>query len=101
FKKFAAEQFEVGDTVKLLVNGQSVSMEAFIAYTESIAEPSVLLLDQDYMFTVDKDASTTPLSGKLTNYRSDSGYRLTINGNPVTIQADGSFAEQLALQPMT
>lgn len=101
FKKFAAEQFEVGDTVKLLVNGQSVSMEAFIAYTESIAEPSVLLLDQDYMFTVANDASTAPLSGKLTNYHSDSGYRLTINGKPVTIQADGSFAEQLALQPMT
>lgn len=101
FKKYAAENFNVGDTVKLIVNGQSVNMADFKAKTESMAEPSVLLLDQDHMFTVSKEDTKTVLSGKLSNYQNDGVYKITINGKQVEIKEDGTFAEEVALQPMT
>ncbi|MFC3767132.1 S-layer homology domain-containing protein [Paenibacillus sp. GCM10012303] len=101
FKKYAAEHFNVGDTVKLIVNGQSVNLAEFKALTESLAEPSVLMLDQDHMFTVAKEETKTVLSGKLSNYQNDGVYKITINGKPVEIREDGTFAEEVALQPMT
>ncbi|MFK7697615.1 OmpL47-type beta-barrel domain-containing protein [Paenibacillus sp. HJGM_3] len=101
YKKFAAENFNVGDTVKLIVGDQAVSLDVFKAKTEARAEPSVLLLDQDDMFTVPKEANQSVLSGKLTNYRDDGKYRITVAGQPVVIKADGSFSTEVALQPMT
>ncbi|MNH97206.1 Endo-1,4-beta-xylanase A precursor [compost metagenome] len=101
YKKFAAENFNVGDTVKLIVGAEAVPIDVFKNKTEARAEPSVLLMDQDEMFTVSKEVERTVLSGKLTNYRNDNHYQIHINGKAVVIQADGSFREEISLQPMT
>ncbi|GIP35677.1 family 10 glycosylhydrolase [Paenibacillus sp. J2TS4] len=101
FKKFAAENFEIGDKVKLKLDGQAVSMAEFKERTEELAQPSTLVLDQDAMFTVPKEQSRTVISGKLTNYDKEGPYRILIANQPVSIQNDGAFAHEVDLEPQT
>ncbi|GAA3411445.1 Ig-like domain-containing protein [Paenibacillus hodogayensis] len=101
YKKFLAENFTVGDRVKLNVDGVSVALNEFKQKTEHLAQPSTLVLDQTNMFPVSKDQQSTAISGKLTNYQADGVYRIVVNGQQVPIRADGLFSYDVQLQPKT
>lgn len=101
FKKFAAENFDVGDKVKLKLDGQAVTIEEFKSRTEELAQPSTLILDQDNMFTVPQDQNRAILSGKLTNYDKEGSYQIFIANQPVSIRDDGTFTHEVDLEPQT
>lgn len=101
YRAFLVENFNVGETVKLLVNGEEVSIQQFKDLTEDIAKPSRLDLDQPNMFSVSKEEKTTEISGSLTNYSPNNQYSIQIFGEEITLSEDGSFTTNVQLEEKT
>ncbi|MEF3307840.1 S-layer homology domain-containing protein [Paenibacillus sp. GYB004] len=82
-KKYLATKFKVGDLVKLRKNGNVVSVTDLMSGTGAVPR---MQLDGLSMFTT-ADTRTT-IAGKITN---PTGASLTIGGNTVALQPDGTF----------
>ncbi|MFD0960439.1 family 10 glycosylhydrolase [Paenibacillus chungangensis] len=90
FKKYLAENFQLGDVIKLRKNGDVVPLAEIIS---SGPRPSVKV-DQQSMFTVNEQNFT--LSGGVTHMQP--GDTLTVYGVPVTLGESGLFEAALTLQ---
>ena len=98
YRKFLAENFHVGDVVKLRINGEIHSLDKVIAFSQGSIPPQIEL-DNDFLFTV--VGSKTTLSGCIANYDRKAGYQLFIESQteikPVPLTAKGLFHSQLTL----
>lgn len=101
YRAFLLENFQVGDSVKLLVNGTEVSIQEFKELTEHIAKPSRVILNHPNMFSVSRDEESTTISGYLSNYQVSNQYRIKINDEEVELEEDGSFNHTVSLQEKT
>lgn len=101
YRAFLLENFQVGDSVKLLVNGTEVSIQEFKELTEHIAKPSRVILNHPNMFSVSRDEESTTISGCLSNYQVSNQYRIKINDEEVELEEDGSFNHTVSLQEKT
>ncbi|WP_166542071.1 S-layer homology domain-containing protein [Paenibacillus lutrae] len=88
-KKYVATKFKVGDLAKLRKNGNVVPVADLMSGTGAVPR---LQLDGLTMLTT-ADTQTT-ITGKITNPAEAS---LTIGGQEVTLQADGTFRHTAAL----
>lgn len=90
YKKFLAENFRIGDTIKLRKNGEIISLENLIA---NGPKPSIQL-DQDSMLTVTEE--TVDISGTVSHSTSEDV--LTVGESEVVLNAaDGRFETSLQL----
>lgn len=98
-RKFLAENFHVGDIVKLRVNGDIQSLEGVLALSGK--EACRIVLDNDAWFTV--NSNKTQLTGLIENYKSQSGVQLFVVRDGSHQQAatvsDGKFSIDLSLNP--
>lgn len=98
-RKFLAENFHVGDIVKLRVNGDIQSLEGVLALSGK--EACRIVLDNDAWFTV--NSNKTQLTGSIENYKSQSGVQLFVVRDGSHQQAatvsDGKFSIDLSLNP--
>lgn len=101
YRQFLQDNFQEGDPVKLLVNGNEVNVDQFKELTEEVARPSYLALDHAAMFSVTQEITRTAISGRLLNYSANSGYSIEVNGEEVVLTGEGGFSKQVDLQPKT
>ncbi|MFK7696549.1 S-layer protein [Paenibacillus sp. HJGM_3] len=88
-KKYLATKFKVGDIAKLRKNGNVVSVSDVMT---GLGGNPRLQLDNMPMYTI-TDTKTT-LTGKVSN---STGVSLTVDGQPVALQADGTFSYEKQL----
>lgn len=98
YRRFLAENFQVGDVVKLRINGEIHSLDKAIA--SSIGNlPVQIELENDFLFTVVGDK--TILNGKLTNYDKKAAYQLLVANKDgeksIALNSKGTFRTQLSL----
>ena len=101
FRKFLIENFNVGDTIRLLINGEEVTLEQFKQLTNDIAKPSSIVVDQPEMYSVTKDETTTTVSGYLTNYSAENDYSVNVQGQVVQLTDEGQFSHIVQLNEKT
>lgn len=88
-KKFLATKFRVGDVAKLRKNGNVVPVTELMSGLGAIPR---MQLDGMTMFTT--AATKTTIAGTITN---PTGASVTIGGQPVAIQGNGTFSHETAL----
>ena len=102
YRKFLAENFHVGDVVKLRIDGEVHSLDKVIAFSKESIPPQIEL-DNDFLFTV--VGSKTTLSGCIANYDKKANYQLFIENRtetkPVAVTTKGLFRNQLTLNDGT
>ena len=102
YRKFLAENFHVGDVVKLRIDGEVHSLDKVIAFSKGSIPPQIEL-DNDFLFTV--VGSKTTLSGCIANYDKKANYQLFIENRtetkPVAVTTKGLFRNQLTLNDGT
>lgn len=102
YRKFLAENFHVGDVVKLRIDGEVHSLDKVIAFPKGSIPPQIEL-DNDFLFTV--VGSKTTLSGCIANYDKKANYQLFIENRtetkPVAVTTKGLFRNQLTLNDGT
>ncbi|SMF38463.1 Uncharacterized lipoprotein YddW, UPF0748 family [Paenibacillus barengoltzii] len=86
-KRFLAENFKVGDIIKLRKNGEVVSVRDLMSGNGPIAR---LKVENQRMYTVTADH--TILSGMIENIDDPASIQLLVNGTSVPFEADGSFS---------
>lgn len=93
WKKFVAENFRLGDVVKLRINGEVASLEQVIALKKGIAIPAIELKD-DYMRTI--VGNRTEVKGVITAFDKRGGYTLELKSGestiPVHVNGKGEFS---------
>lgn len=93
WKKFVAENFRLGDVVKLRINGEIASLEQVIALKKGAAIPAIELKD-DYMRTV--VGNRTEVKGVITAFDKRGGYTLELKFGestiPVHVNGKGEFS---------
>ena len=102
YRKFLADNFHVGDVVKLRIDGEVHSLDKVIAFSKGSIPPQIEL-DNDFLFTV--VGSKTTLSGCIANYDKKANYQLFIENRtetkPVAVTTKGLFRNQLTLNDGT
>lgn len=102
FKKFVAEQFKLGDVVKLRVNGEIQPLKQVLALCAGQAVAGLSLTD-DYLLTT--IGNKTSFQGTVTNYDRKGGYKLqAVNAKEEVVASfpigsKGAFRGTLNLQP--
>lgn len=86
-KRFLAENFKVGDIIKLRKNGEVVSVRDLMSGNGPIAR---LKVNNQRMYTVTEDH--TILSGIIENIDDPAAIQLLVNATSVPFEADGSFS---------
>lgn len=98
YRKFLAENFHIGDVVKLRINGEIQSLDKILAFSKGNV-PAQIELDSDFLVTV--IGNKTTLNGHITNYDKKADYQLfverQVDTKPVTPTAKGLFRAQLTL----
>ncbi|MBQ8502034.1 MAG: family 10 glycosylhydrolase [Bacteroides sp.] len=99
WKKFVAENFRVGDVVKLRVNGEIHSLEQVLAVCKGVELPGIEL-EEDYIRTV--VGTRAVVKGRILNYNRKAGYTLkAVQGETtqtISVNGKGMFTAKLALQ---
>ncbi|MDU4695325.1 MAG: S-layer homology domain-containing protein [Paenibacillus sp.] len=85
-KRFLAENFKVGDIIKLRKNGEVVSVRDLMSGNGLIAR---LQLTNQRMYTVTEDS--TVISGVIENIDDPAAIQLLVNGSSVPFDAEGTF----------
>lgn len=100
WKKFVAENFKLGDVVKLRVNGEIASLEQVVALKQGTAVPTIELKD-DYMRTV--VGNRTYVKGVIAAYDKRGGYTLQLKQGdltvPIRVNGHGEFFTRWNLKP--
>ncbi|MEX3616734.1 S-layer homology domain-containing protein [Paenibacillus glucanolyticus] len=86
-KRYLAENFKVGDMIKLRKNGEVVQVRDIMSGNGLIAR---LTLDNQAMYTVTE--GSTVISGRIDNMDDITAIKLLMNDNEISFQADGSFS---------
>lgn len=93
YKKFLAENFNVGDIVKLRLNDQIYTIDQL---TAQIAAPDTdIIVNNEQMSTVTE--STAKISGKLINLKLGQNYKLKINDKEVVVNQDLTYNSEIQL----
>lgn len=100
WKKFVAENFRVGDIVKLRLNGEICSLAQIITPQLNSPVPGIEIED-DFLRTVIGNEAI--IKGKVINYDSKAGYKLLLSQGsnilPLRPSSKGNFSIKLALLP--
>lgn len=91
-KRFLAENFKVGDMIKLRKNGEVVQVRDIMSGNGLIAR---LSLDNQDMYTVTE--GSTLIKGRIDNIDDISAIRLLVNDQEIAFEADGSFTHNYTL----
>lgn len=98
FKKFLAENFRIGDVVKLRIDGEISSVKDVLVASAKVTLPSIVL-DQDFMVTTIGNKHS--LKGQIVNYDSRKAYKIEVrsDGKKLTLRpgSKGKFATNLEL----
>lgn len=102
WKKFVAENFRIGDLVKLRIDGEIVSLKQVIAAKEGKTLPTIELKD-DYMQTV--TGKSVEVKGIVTSYNKKEGHQLFLKQGDSSIvlpvSRNGEFKANLDLKQGT
>ncbi|RAR38892.1 S-layer homology domain-containing protein [Paenibacillus sp. MDMC362] len=91
-KRYLAENFKVGDMIKLRKNGEVVQVRDIMSGNGLIAR---LTLDNQTMYTVTE--GSTSITGRIDNIDDITTIKLLVNGNEVPFEADGTFTHNYTL----
>lgn len=94
YKQYLAKNFKAGDVIKLRKNGEVVPVTELMTGTGPRAR---LTLDNEPFTTATEPVLN--VSGRVDNREEGESYRLTLNGQLVQLQADGTFQSAVPLQP--
>lgn len=99
-RKFVAENFKVGDVVKLRIDGEISSLKQVIALKNGKALPSIRL-DSDHIQTV--KGTSAKIEGMISSFDKQDGYELFLrqddSSTPLRIHKHGAFSASLDLRP--
>jgi uncharacterized lipoprotein YddW (UPF0748 family) len=114
YKKYLATNFDVGDVIKLKLNGEAVTVAHIINKINETPAQVEMKLDKDGMFTIFTDFVT--ISGTLSNTVSQNSYtvlvrKLDSDGNvimennseteKISVDANGVFSKAVVLEEKT
>ena len=91
-KRYLAENFKVGDMIKLRKNGEVVQVRDIMSGNGLIAR---LTLDNQTMYTVTE--GSTAITGRIDNMDDVAAIKLLVNGNEIPFEADGTFTHNYTL----
>lgn len=100
WKKFVAEQFKIGDVVKLRLNGEIQSLKQILAANKGLSMPGIELED-DYLLTAVGNNLT--VKGTILHFDRKAGYQLTAlqdgKKHLLKVNSKGTFSIRLVLKP--
>ncbi|MFB4330821.1 S-layer homology domain-containing protein [Paenibacillus sp. CR_12] len=91
-KRYLAENFKVGDMIKLRKNGEVVQVRDIMSGNGLIAR---LTLDNQTMYTVTE--GSTAITGRIDNIDDVAAIKLLVNGNEIPFEGDGTFTHNYTL----
>lgn len=102
YRRFLAENFHIGDVVKLRINGEIQTLDKVVTLSQGVI-PVQIELENDFLSTV--IGNKTTINGQIAHYNRKAGYQLYVTNQtdekPVVITSKGTFRCQLALNKGT
>lgn len=102
YRRFLAENFHIGDVVKLRINGEVQTLNKVVGLTQGVV-PVQIEFENDFLSTV--IGNKTIINGQIVNYDRKKGYQLyvtdQIDEKSVSLTSKGTFRSQLNLKKGT
>lgn len=102
YRRFLAENFHIGDVVKLRINGEIQTLDKVVALSQGVI-PVQIELGNDFLSTV--IGNKTTINGQIAHYNRKADYQLYVTNQtdekPVVITSKGTFRCQLSLNKGT
>lgn len=102
YRRFLAENFHIGDVVKLRINGEIQTLDKVVALSQGVI-PVQIEFENDFLSTV--IGNKTTISGQIAHYDRKAGYQLFVttqtDEKPVSLTSKGAFRCQLTLNKGT
>lgn len=102
YRRFLAENFHLGDVVKLRINGEIQALDKVVSLSQGVVQVQIEL-ENDFLSTV--IGNKTTINGQIAHYDRKAGYQLFVttqtDEKPVVLTSKGTFRKQLTLNKGT